>query len=368
MIYRKYGSSGIDVSVISCGGMRFGDDPEKAAELIKSAYDCGINYFDTAPGYGKSEEFYGIALKEMKKTRKEKPFYVATKTFGEDPSGVRKDLDNSLQRMGIEHIDFYHVWCILSIDDFRERRRNGVLKEFEKIRSEGLAKHICVSTHMNGDEIKEMLDEYPFEGVLLGYSPMNSAYRDAALNHAAGLSKAVIVMNPLGGGLIPNNPELFSFLKTREKESVVEAALRLLINDGRITSSLVGFSTKEQLDEAISAVNGFKPISQAKIKERKIHLKKSFNEMCTACRYCDECPAGIPVPKFMDVFNMHLLTKKEDAIVNRLKWHWSLSAEEATKILDKCSECGLCERKCTQKLPIISRLKKIKEKLGSVKH
>ena len=70
MIYREYGSAGIEVSAIGFGGMRFvnQNNIEECASLVKAAYEAGINYFDTAPGYGKSEELFGAAFKEMKKT------------------------------------------------------------------------------------------------------------------------------------------------------------------------------------------------------------------------------------------------------------------------------------------------------------
>ena len=77
MIYRNYPSAGIEVSAIGFGGMRFKNEKQihPNAEIVKYAYDKGINYFDTAPGYcyGKSEEIFGAAFGEMKKTRSQKP-------------------------------------------------------------------------------------------------------------------------------------------------------------------------------------------------------------------------------------------------------------------------------------------------------
>lgn len=174
MIYREYGTTAVKVSAIGFGGMRFKNqkDIDGCASLIKAAYDAGITYFDTAPGYEDSEDLFGVALKEMKKTRDQKPFYVSTKTFGDKPGSVRKDLENSLKRMGLDYIDFYHVWCIITPDVYQRRKANGVLIEFERLKTEGLIKHICVSTHMTGIEIGEMLQDYPFDGVLLGYSAM----------------------------------------------------------------------------------------------------------------------------------------------------------------------------------------------------
>ncbi len=67
MIYKTFGKTNLKTSAIGFGGMRFNDQNDKdyCASLVKAAYDAGINYFDTAPGYGKSEELFGVALKEM---------------------------------------------------------------------------------------------------------------------------------------------------------------------------------------------------------------------------------------------------------------------------------------------------------------
>lgn len=363
MIYRNYGNTGVNVSALGFGGMRFRDqdDRENCARLLKSAYDAGVNYFDTAPGYGKSEELFGLAFEEMLPQRDERPFYVSTKTMKADPGEARRELEQSLERMGLEYIDFHHLWCICDMDDYYRRKSNGVLKEFERMKAEGLVRHIVVSTHLPGDQVEILLDDYPFEAVLLGYSAMNFHYREEGLDAARGRKQGVTVMNPLGGGIIPQNPQLFEFLRTREDETVVQAALRFLLNDERIHILLVGLSDEEQLREAVAAVDDFRPIADEKIEEMRESLGVSFNELCTTCRYCDHCPEEIPVPELMDAYN-HYLLKDRQALDFRLKYHWQI--DEVRELLARCTECGQCEDACTQSLPIIARLKEIDELLA----
>jgi predicted aldo/keto reductase-like oxidoreductase len=362
MIYNKYGKSGIKISAISCGGMRFEkpEDTDAAAELVKKIHSVGINYFDTAPGYTNSEQIFGKALPEIIRKSGRESFYISTKTSAETPSEAKKDLETSLSRMNLSYIDFYHLWCVMDIQDYETRKKNGVLKIFEQLKDEGLIKHICISTHMSGDDIKKVIDDYDFEGILLGYSAMNFNYRERGLDAASSKGLGVIAMNPLGGGVIPQNPKLFSFLKTQKNETIAEAAIRFLLNDDRITSSLIGFSNESHLNEAISAIAGFKKISESKKKEIRKQLKVPFNELCTACGYCDSCPQNIPIPKMMDAFN-HCLIEKDSrqAVINRFKWHWRLAPDD--ELFRKCVKCGKCEKLCTQKLPIIKRLEIIRE-------
>ncbi len=360
MIYRDYGSTGIQCSALGFGGMRFPKEftPDECAELVKAAYDAGITYFDTAIGYGRSEEVMGLAFKEMMKTRARRPFTVATKTFGATPDDIRRDAETSLKRLQIDAIDFYHMWCILSPEAYDERKLTGALEGFAKLKEEGLVRHIVVSSHMDGTGIADILRDYPFEGVLLGYSAMNFAYREAALEAAAQQQRGVVAMNPLGGGIIPQHAERFAFVKSRPEETVVEGALRFLFNDPRITTTLVGFSSRKELDEALRAVNGFKPLVPETVRRIRESVRSAFNELCTGCAYCDECPQGIPIPKLMDAYNQFMLTGGKKDIVNRLAWHWGILQER--NYLDRCTECGACEKACTQHLPIIKRLKEIR--------
>ncbi|MHC4125518.1 MAG: aldo/keto reductase [Planctomycetota bacterium] len=363
MIYNRYGSTDIEVSAIGFGGMRFNesDGLGSCAELVKAAYEGGINYFDTAPGYGRSEEIFGLAFKEMKKTRSQKPFYVGTKTFGAKPGSVRKDLETSLKRMGLDYVDILYTWCIQTLEAYHQRRDGGAIKEFEKLKNEGLIRYICVSSHMRGPDIEKMLSDYPFDGVLMGYSAANFAYRETGLEAASKLNMGVGIMNPLGGGIIPQHKERFEFVKSRKDETVTEAAIRFLINDRRISTALIGLSSRRQLAEAIRAVDGFKPIDAAGVSRIRDGIRDAFDKLCTSCGYCDECPQEIPIPKFMDAYNLYLLDGDRAEIVKRVKNHWWIKLED--DILGKCTQCGMCETACTQKLDICERLEEIRTEI-----
>jgi hypothetical protein len=123
-----------------------------------------------------------------------------------------------------------------------------------------------------------------------------------------------------------------------------------------ITSALVGFDSKEHVDEAVRAVEGFDGYPQAHVDAIRTKITQAFDGLCTGCGYCLPCPQGLPIPRLMDAYNHHLLGKTEkpgQEVVNRLKWHWGLTPEAA----QTCSLCGACLEKCTQHLPITERLK-----------
>ena len=358
MLYREYGLTGKNVSLLGFGGMRFADvdDHDEGVRMMVAAAEGGVNYFDTAPGYfeTKSETVFGKGLAELR--RRKLPYYTATKTFASAEGTIRKEIEAQLRRLDISSIDFYHIWCITYLDDWHKRKKDGVLQTFRKLKDEGLIRHICVSSHLIKDEIKELLDEGVFEGVLFGYSAYNFQTRQAAFNAIREKHLGAVVMNPLGGGIIPQNPGQFDFLK-RPGEGVVAAALRFLWDHPEISVTLVGFDTLEHVKEALGAMEGYQPRSGAELAAVKAKAGISFEGLCTGCGYCDVCPQDIPIPKFMDAYNHKILSKEEkkDSIGERLHWHWDLKRSVA----GTCIACGQCEKACTQHINIIERLKEI---------
>jgi predicted aldo/keto reductase-like oxidoreductase len=295
---------------------------------------------------------YGKAFAEFK--RRNLPFYAATKTFASTEDAIRREIEGQLKRLDIPAIDFYHIWCITSLENWQGRKRDGILQTFRKLKDEGLIRHICVSSHLISDEIKELLMEGVFEGVLFGYSAYNYQTRQAAFDAIREKKLGAVVMNPLGGGVIPQQPERFKFLQ-RPGEGIVAAALRFLWDHPEISVTLVGFETIEQVREALAAMEGYQPRTEAELAAVKNGTNASLEGICTGCAYCDDCPQGIPIPKLMDAYNQKILTKGGDPIGDRLRWHWNLDRSVA----GKCTACGQCEKACTQHINIIERLKEI---------
>ncbi|MCX7045731.1 MAG: aldo/keto reductase [Candidatus Sumerlaeota bacterium] len=364
MIYRQYGKTGIEVSALGFGGMRFErpNDVDDMAEVCLRAYDGGVTYFDTAPGYcgDKSEEIVGCAVKEMKKRKSGQEPIIATKTFSCKMGDVRRELETSLKRLNVDAIDFYHVWCVLSREGLEERKKDGVIKNFIKLKEEGLIRHIAVSSHMRGEEIEAMLDAYPeFEGILFGFCAANFPIRQQGIAAAARRGLGVVAMNPLGGGLITQYPDRFACIRQQEDCSVLEAALRFNLSYPGLTTSIVGFRNTKDVDEALEAVRRYKRLTEADIEAVKKRVLGSFENLCTMCGYCQPCPAGLQVPRLMDAYNLWKLTQKAQDTKNHLKYHWGIG--DLDKTLDQCTECGHCEQVCTQHLNIMERFKELRE-------
>lgn len=360
VIYKEYGKTGKKVSAIGFGGMRFRDDCsiEEGAEIVRYASKLGINYFDTAPGYcnDRSEEIFGVAFKDMPN-----PYYVSTKSgIGNDPDAdaVRRRIDASIRRLGVSKINFYHMWCIMDLDHYkRVMAKGGPYWGALKAKEEGLIDHIVFSTHAPGNEIATMVKEGYFEGVTLGYNILNFPYRQEGIEAAYEAGLGVTTMNPLGGGLIPQNEDYFSFIREDENESVIQAALRFNASHQGITVALAGMGSMEEVEHNVKAAENLQVFSNMKINNIKSKLRQDMNQLCTTCQYCKHCPQNIDIPKFMELYN-HYIFKGEKGVQegynSALKWGDIDPNKEIMPV--ECIECGLCESLCTQKLDIIERL------------
>lgn len=366
MIYKPYGKTGKKVSAIGFGGMRFPDNCsiEEGAEVVRYANQLGINYFDTAPNYclDRSEDIFGEAFKNMPND-----FYVSTKSsLSADPTAddVRRRLERSLKRMGLEKINFYNMWCILTYDQYKKViAKDGPYWGALKAKEEGLIDHLVFSTHASGEEIRMMVEDGLFEGVTLGYNAVNFPYRAEGIEAAYKQGLGVVTMNPLGGGLIPQHQDYFSFLRQNEEESTIQAALRFNASHESISVVLSGMGSKEEVKHNVEAVKNIEVFGKEKIDSIKGHLREEMNGFCTTCQYCKHCPKGIDIPLYMEMYNSYILTGL-DGVKEKYKENknWGLIKEGKPGAAD-CIKCGKCEKLCTQKLDIVKRLEWIVEEL-----
>jgi len=364
MYYKQYGNTDMKVSAIGFGAMRYDAEDVKAgrfgkcAEIPLYALEKGINYWDTAPFYceDKSEEITGIALAQVKRS----DVFVSSKTnlgvLKDVPTRdeFRKRLETSLQRLQTDYIDFYHLWCLLNLESW-QKQMELLYGFYEEAQAEGLIRNIVFSSHMQGNEIEKVVESHKFKGMLIGYNALNYRFRQSGIESAHANGMGVVVMNPLGGGMIPSNPDVFSYLTEGTDLTVPQAALRFVASHQEVTVTLAGCTTKAHIDDAVKAVEGLKERPAKEIVTAYGEKGASFNDLCTGCGYCKGCPVDIPIPKFMDAYNQLIFTGKEKKCTDQLKNTWGLKAEGAKE----CIACGHCETECTQHLPIIERLERI---------
>ena len=363
MIYKTYGKTKKKVSAVGFGGMRFDTDlsNEKNSELLLYAADKGINYFDTAPGYceDKSEDIYGIALKQMQR----KDYFVSTKRMPHHAKTKKEHFDfvkKSIERLNSDYIDFFHIWCLRKPEHYTEAFTSGQYEALVEAKEQGLIKHIVCSSHQPGSQIKDIVNDGKVEGVLMGINILNFPYRWDGVEACEQEGLGVVAMNPLGGGIIPQNEEMLKFL-CEEGETPVEAALRFAISSPQITVALNGFTNREHIDTAVRIADLAKPLTKDKLNKITEKIGNNMNAVCTGCGYCMPCPAEINIPGYMQTYNeKQMFNKTDEQMVEALQGahDWGILVSSKAKAAD-CLKCGKCETACTQHLNIIERLEEM---------
>ena len=363
MYYNRLGKTEKEISAIGFGAMRFlpeeyHKDLQICADILLYAHEQGINYFDTAPLYceGLSEEIVGLAMRQIKGKR---PF-VSTKCNFRSVHTAKdayEEILKSRDRLQVDTIDFYYMWSIRRYEQYAHMvRPGGVYEGMLRAKEDGLIGHICASLHSGGDEIARIAGEGKAESLILGYNATNFAYRRPGVKAAHENDLGIIIMNPLAGGLIPQHEDYFSFLKADENDRVTHAALRFLLGQKEVTSALVGFSSIKEVEDAVLAAKERHTITEEMLAEIAVKYGEEMNSLCTACAYCKDCPLGIPLVPLMFFYNEKILDPNTNfALKMRLQY------EITPDMAEICNACGACERMCTQKLPIIERLREISE-------
>ena len=383
MQYVDFGKTGIKVSRLGMGCMRLPSsqsdgktvfDEEKGIALIQRAYELGVNYFDTAPYYcdKMSEVILGKALKGINRDK----VYISTKNPIENSSGddYEKRLESSLKNLDISSIDFYHFWGI-SLKTFLEQvlAKDGPLERARKLKEQGVIKHISFSFH-DGDagkneneNLKEILrrGEGILESVLCQYNLLDRGKEEGiALAQKMGLG--TVVMGPIGGGRLGAPSKVILDLLPGKCTSSAELALRFVLANSSVNIALSGVSTIEQLEENARVTDNTTPLSADELKKIEAMMKENEHlaELyCTGCKYCMPCPKGINIPEIFTIMNYHRVyqitdyAKKNYAEIGKTPW---MKFENASV----CIECGECEKKCPQKLPIREQLKETHKTLA----
>ncbi len=226
-----------------------------------------------------------------------------------------------------------------------------------------MIKHVGFSFHDRYKVFKDIIDSYDtweFCQIQYNYMDVKEQAGSKGLKLATKQGVDVIVMEPIRGGLLAKEPpkeikEIWS--KFKEKRSYADGALQWLWNQEEIPLVLSGMSSLEQVKENVESANNAKAgiLSDKDLKLFKKIRKVYFGRSpirCTSCKYCEPCPKGVAISSCLGAY----MTSKIYDDLKHPKMIYNNFINEENRA-DKCIECGECESKCPQKVPIIKSLK-----------
>ncbi|MCD6406634.1 aldo/keto reductase [Candidatus Aerophobetes bacterium] len=329
---RRLGKTGLEVSVIGFGGIPIQRLPmRKAREIIRLAIDRGINFFDTAQGYGDSEVKIGEGIKG-----KRDKCIIATKSPCRKEKEAIQHVEKALKRLKVDFIDLYQIHHVSKSSELEMVIScGGALDGLLKLKEEGKIKHIGITGH-NPSLLKEAIEKREeFETVQFPFNIVEDEEDKFSLIKAAkNLSVGTIIMKPLAGGVLPH-PSL---------------CLRWILQQG-VDTVIPGMILPSEVEENVKVGEEVLPLSEKELSLLKDSVKELEKEFCRRCMYCMPCPEGI------HIYLIQELGDKVKVGVEEVKKMCQEMYTRLPKNVEDCTECGECEEKCPYNLPVRKMLR-----------
>ncbi|MBO5252564.1 MAG: aldo/keto reductase [Clostridia bacterium] len=345
-------------------------DMEQTISMVDTFMQKGFTYFDTAYVYinGKSE----VAAREaLVKRYPRDSFTVATKLPLWDNVETEEDMqrifDTSMERLGVDYIDFYLLHA-MDKTKFEKADAIGAWDFIFKMKEQGKIRHCGFSFHDSADVLDEALTKHPeaeFVQLQINYLDWESDNVQARKCYEVCLkhNKPIVVMEPIKGGSLASMAESAQSVLTNANPdaSVASWAVRYCAGLDNIVTVLSGMSTQAQMDDNVSYMENFQPLSE----EESATLNKAIDALnaiptipCTACRYCvDDCPQQINIPEIFKAMNGYKQFGNAAGTNKPFnQWNYNRATKDGGKASD-CIQCGSCEAHCPQHINIIEELK-----------
>jgi predicted aldo/keto reductase-like oxidoreductase len=364
MIYNELPRCGVKISALSFGSMRWQSE-EACHQVIRRGMDLGMNYIDTSTGYvgGRSERWSGSAVRD----RRDRIYFSSKSHWAQAPSAsaVRRAIEGSLRKTGLEYFDFYQIWGLRRMDVLESAlAKGGTIEGVRRAQSEGLIRYgLGFTFHGDAPLFKAAVDTGELVCATISYN-LSKRRQEALLDYAAAHGVGTIIMNPLAGGMLARDDPPLRFL-CKDDYGPWYGALRFLLANRSITTAIVGYRTVAEVDLNVKALEDSDVLTDAY--RRELAAKMAATELpgedfCTGCGYCLECPNGFDPTRFMQVMRDYSIYGRGMPLADWLRDEYV--GEDPREAIDLCVECGWCEEQCPQHLAIIEQIRLAREALA----
>lgn len=357
---------GKKISRLGYGGMRFpknGDevDMDAAVQLLRKAYEMGINYFDTAMVYhkGESEKIFGKAFEPYPRDS----YLIADKMsiwLCSDEEYMKARFYNQLKTLKTDYIDFYLVHS-LNRNHYKKVKDLHCVEFLQQMKQEGKIKHLGFSFHDTYQVFTQILNDYTwdFVQIQLNYLDWHNQGAEQLYRELERRNLPVMVMEPVRGGYLAtiDSERAKPFLELEPQRSIASWAIRWVESLPQVAVVLSGMSDLQQLEDNVATMTNFEPMNEQELAaiDRVVEEIRKVNEIpCTGCRYCMDCPMGVDIPEIFSIYSQYKIFGKEKAFVQDYE-----EVVEHGNGAEHCVRCMACTTKCPQMIAIPDKLEMI---------
>jgi predicted aldo/keto reductase-like oxidoreductase len=335
VVYRQLGNTKLRPSGVGYG---IGFTPYK--DVVARALDMGINYFDTARDYADSEKTFS----EVIKGRKRDQIIIATKSPSFNKAGVLKDIDTSLQALGTDYIDIWH----LHARDNPSGIKDDVLEAMQMCKESGKARYLGFSCHDPNNMVDFLLKTKVFDVMQMTYSyPVGGRFRNAAVDKLQAAGIGVIAMK-VAVGLTGLNIKNFDNPPAAKGEGVLAGIKWVLANPG-IGTTVPHMKTIPELEMNFRAMSEpYTPKDEKLLYVMNEMIRPDYCRMCYECK--GQCDKGLPVTDVLRFLAYHDFCGNYHQAAMKFR-------ELAKEIRDvRCTDCSSCTIQCPNGVHVQDRL------------
>jgi predicted aldo/keto reductase-like oxidoreductase len=277
---RLLGRTGQPVTIFGLGGegvLRTHGREAEAVVVIQRALQQGVNYFETAPAYASSMDYYGLALGAHRPE-----IFLASKTHDRTYDGSLRLLDDSLRRLRTDYLDLWQLHDLRSQDDLsRIVGKGGAMRALLQARTDGRVRYLGLTGHHDPAILLAAMQEFDFDTVLI---PLNAAdvhrlsFRDTVLLEAARQNMGIVGMKSTAQGVLLKNGTL-----------TMEEAMGYVLSLPGVSTLIIGCKTPAEVDENARLAREFAAFTAQQMQELEDRTKRKAEEFSYFKR-----PASIP--------------------------------------------------------------------------
>jgi len=341
--YRVLGKTGLRVTSVGFGCMITSDQ-----SVVEKAADIGITYFDTARGYqqGNNERMVGAALKTKRKN-----LVLSSKTGAQTKQEALGHLETSLRELGTDYLDVWYLHGKSKAADLKDE----LMEAQAQAKKEGKIRFAGVSMHGGHAEVIPAMIEKKanFDVVLSSYNFSMEPAINGLLESAAKAGFGIVAMKVMAGGFRRTKPgeKIYDTLK---REGAMLAALKWVLKNPSVNTTIPSITDMEQLDENLKAMTVPFGSSDEKVLAAQLdHIRPLY---CRSCGQCSgTCPQGLPVSDML-----RFLSYADGYGEYSLGREHFLTLPQSVRSV-RCDLCPTCSVRCPNGVLVSERLSRAQE-------
>lgn len=357
---RKLGKTGLNVSKIGLGTEHLNKKSSRIVySVICEAIERGVNYFDIVFAFKEYRDNLGYVLKEYRSKVIIAGHICCSETNGQYRLSreVKENemlFNDLLKRLHTDYVDIVFIQMVNEMASHKDITKTDGIMEFAlRLKKEGKARFIGISGH-KVPAVKATIDTGYVDVLMF---PINIAWdfvpgRKDILEICSKNSIGLVAMKPYAGGRI--------FQKRNSKYITTVQALNYILSHKAISTVVPGVKNVKELKETLKYLE-----ASNKEKDYSAIIAESQQDLhgnCVYCNHCLPCPEGIDIGKVIN--KLDIITENNIKIKSKLDSYYPgrirLSRENFKGLSDdisKCTECGICMRRCPFEVDVIGKMK-----------